>query len=298
MKGKIIPFFSSILSLNNCVLFVLVITLDSCGQVNEKVNTSVQLETGIQRLINPEGKVIEERFLLPDGYKRITVDEKSFEMYLRKLLLKPDKSKVFFYNGKVKEKDVYDAVVDLQIGNKDLHQCADAVLRLRAEYLFKQGLYDKIHFNFTNGFRADYSEWIKGKQIIVNGNNVSWKQRTDPSNTYDDFWQYLEVIFTYAGTLSLNKELKSVSIDDIKIGDIFIKGGSPGHAVIVVDMAINEETNKKIFLLAQSYMPAQEIQVLKNPNDEKLSPWYSEDFGEILVTPEWTFKKEELKRFE
>jgi hypothetical protein len=86
------------------------------------------------------------------------------------------------------------------------------------------------------------------------------------------------------------------SASNIQIGDVFIKGGFPGHAVIVVDMAVNKQ-GKKIFMLAQSYMPAQELQVLKNNNNSKNSPWYSEDFGETLVTPEWTFKKSHLKRF-
>ncbi|MBN2610182.1 MAG: hypothetical protein JXB00_01355, partial [Bacteroidales bacterium] len=53
----------------------------------------------------------------------------------------------------------------------------------------------------------------------------------------------------------------------------------------------------KVFLLAQSYMPAQDIQILKNPNDKSISPWYSLDFEGDLITPEWTFKKTDLKRF-
>ncbi len=88
-----------------------------------------------------------------------------------------------------------------------------------------------------------------------------------------------------------------MSIDKMKIGDVFIQGGSPGHAVIVVDLAVNPRTKEKIFLIAQSYMPAQEIQILKNPNDNRISPWYSVRFGEILETPEWTFRKNNLKRF-
>jgi len=107
----------------------------------------------------------------------------------------------------------------------------------------------------------------------------------------------MELIFNYAGTLSLSKEMKAITIDQLNIGDVFIKGGSPGHAVIVVDVATNSETGAKIFLLAQSYMPAQEIQLLKNPSNEDLSPWYSTDFGDVLNTPEWTFYKNELKRF-
>jgi len=205
---------------------------------------------------------------------------------------------VKLYNGDEKIADVYDAVVELSIGKKNLHQCANAVMRLRAEYLFQNKQYDKIHFNFTNGFRADYAEWMKGNRVVVNGNKVSWKQSAQLSNTYKDFWNYMEIIFSYAGSLSLSKELKPVVVSDLLQGDVFIHGGSPGHAVIVVDVAMSPETNQKIFMLAQSYMPAQEIQILKNPNDKKLSPWYSGDFGEKLYTPEWAFEKNELKRFQ
>lgn len=56
---------------------------------------------------------------------------------------------------------------------------------------------------------------------------------------------------------------------------------------------------KKVFLLAQSYMPAQHTHVLVNPNNRGLSPWYelsATDEG-YLTTPEWTFQKKDLKRF-
>ncbi len=83
----------------------------------------------------------------------------------------------------------------------------------------------------------------------------------------------------------------------MKPSDIVIQGGTPGHDIIVMDMAIDNKTNKKLFLLAQSYMPAQEIQILTNPKEESISPWYSLDFHDYLVTPEWSFTKTELKRF-
>jgi hypothetical protein len=86
-------------------------------------------------------------------------------------------------------------------------------------------------------------------------------------------------------------------VKGMKGGDVFIKGGSPGHAVLVVDMACDPRTGRKIFLLAQSYMPAQDIHILKNPKDAKLSPWYDVEFGTILYTPEWVFAWSELKRF-
>jgi hypothetical protein len=48
-------------------------------------------------------------------------------------------------------------------------------------------------------------------------------------------------------------------------------------------------------MLAQSYMPAQDIQILKNPNDSDISPWYSANFVDKLLTPEWTFDTGDLK---
>jgi hypothetical protein len=88
-----------------------------------------------------------------------------------------------------------------------------------------------------------------------------------------------------------------VTIQKMEIGHVFIQKGVPfGHAVVVVDMAENPTTGQKVYLLAQSYMPAQEIQVLVNPNNATLSPWY-ELKNESLQTPEWDFKPTDLRRF-
>ena len=241
---------------------------------------------------------IQQHFQLPQGFVREEESKTSFDFFLRNLPLKPSGSNVLYFDGSTKpNKNVYEAVVDLPIGKQDLHQCADAVMRLRADYFYSQKQYDKIHFNFTNGFRADFSKWAAGYRIAVKGNKTSWVKTAKPSESYETYWKYLETVFMYAGTASLEKELKPINVSDIKIGDVFIKGGFPGHAVIVVDMAVNPKNNQKIVLLAQSYMPAQEIQILKNPNNSSLSPWYAVDFGTSLKTPEWTFSSSQLKRF-
>lgn len=262
------------------------------------IGTNCNLSTTDTGLIYQEGKTIQHRFLLPPGYKRIPAKENSFTAYLRNLNLHPHGTEVKLYNGETKnKKNVYCAVVNMNIGKKNLHQCADAVIHLRADYLYKQKLYDRIHFNFTSGFRADYLKWREGNKISVNNNHASWKPYSRELTTYQDFWEYLELVFTYAGTQSLSGELKQAKIENMMPGDVFIQGGSPGHAVIVVDMAVDTSSGKKIFLLAQSYMPAQEIQILINPKNPDISPWFHLDFGETLTTPEWEFKKGDLKRF-
>jgi len=278
-------------------LFVSMVFLHiSCAQ--KKSSNPKPLKQKPAQLMDPKGTSIETRFLPPEGYMRTSEEANSFGTFLRKLPLKTKGSKVMYYDGSFKQnRQIYTGVVDLAIGKRDLHQCADAIMRLRADYLWSQERFDEIHFNFTNGFRVDYSKWMQGKRVQVKGNKCKWITGGTPSNSYKSYWKYMELIFSYAGTLSLEKELKPVKLAQMQIGDVFIQGGSPGHAVIVVDMCENTETKERFFMLAQSYMPAQEIQVLINPHSENKSPWYNLNFGEILETPEWNFSKNDLKRF-
>ncbi len=58
------------------------------------------------------------------------------------------------YNGnrKINQRAQF-AVLDISTGNKDLQQCADAVMQLRAKYLYEQKRYDEITFLDNNGTR-------------------------------------------------------------------------------------------------------------------------------------------------
>ncbi|MEL6988780.1 MAG: DUF4846 domain-containing protein, partial [Bacteroidota bacterium] len=240
---------------------------------------------------------IEKRFNPPKGYKRVKIIEDSFEAYLRTLKLKPKDARVKYHSGTYKSpEDIYCAVVDLDIGNKNLHQCADAVIRLKAEYHWQKKEYDQIEFKLTNGFNVPYANWLKGMRVDVKGNTTKWISGFDTSNSYEDFWKYLEFVFMYAGTASLEKEMHPKNIEKAEIGDVLIKGGFPGHAVIIVDKAIHLETGEAVYLLAQSYMPAQEIQILNNPNNEPFNPWYRFD-QDMIITPEWVFESINLREF-
>lgn len=226
--------------------------------------------------------ILAERFDPPDGYTCIQSDSNSFAYYLQHLPLKKHGSMVRYYNKSTKPSHgVYCAVVNYSLGNRDLQQCADAVMRLRAEYLYRQEAYNDIHFNFiSDGKPRYYTDFAKG------------------DHSYPVFCKYLDYIFSYANTRSLFNELIPVdNIFKMKIGDVLIQKGYPyGHAVIVVNMAIEEKTGKKLFMLAQSYMPAQDIQILINPGNRDISPWYTINEGNIL-TPEWKFHSNDLRRF-
>lgn len=245
------------------------------------------------------GTTIASRFNTPEGFIRLPENGHSFATFLSTFPLKKAGTKVLLFNGNEKNKqDVHEAVLDIDVGTKDLQQCADAVMRLRAEYLYKTKQYNRLHFNFTNGFNAEFSKWVKGYRIKIKGNNTTWYLGAKPSDDEKTFKSYLEIVFSYAGTLSLSKELKKKSLKDIAAGDVFIVGGSPGHAVIVMDVAMNVAGTERVFCIAQSYMPAQNIHVLKNPNSTGLSPWYKLKEGETLETPEWDFPPHSLYSFD
>lgn len=239
------------------------------------------------------------RVRLPAGYARAPAAPRSFAAWLRGLPLKPGRPPVLLFDGRRKSNQkAHVAVVDIDVGRRDLQQCADAVMRLRAEYLYATGRRGLIRFDFTSGDRAAFARWAEGYRPLVRGRLVTWQRRGRPDTSYAALRAYLDTVFTYAGSASLSREMLSIPrVQEMRVGDVFVRGGFPGHAVIVVDMAAHGETGRKIFLLAQSYMPAQDIHILKNPNARDGSPWYPLDFGDRLHTPEWTFRKTDLKRF-
>lgn len=265
----------------------------------EGKNNSTGEPDTISPKINPVGNTVETRFPVPAGFVRAATDSGSFAAYLRGLPLHSDGHPVHLYDGRIKPRaDVYCAVLNLDIGNRDLQQCADAVIRLRAEYLYRQKRYTDIHFRFTSGFVAAYTRWRGGERIRLDGNRAYWVPGAALSSTYSEFRKYLDVVFMYAGTASLERELIPAKPESLRPGDIWIEGGSPGHAVIVLDVVQNPGSGEHLFLLAQSYMPAQEIHVLANPAHTAGDPWYNlAEIGEYLETPQWQFRKDQLRRF-
>lgn len=237
------------------------------------------------------------RIAPPAGFARAPVPPAGFAAWLRGLPLRPGRPAVRLFDGREKgRQDVHHAVVDLDVGRRDLQQCADAVIRLRAEYLFSRGAYMSITFDFTSGDRVPYARWRAGERPSVQGRRVVWRKTAAPDPGHASFREYLDVIFTYAGSRSLRRELAVPTRPEIEAGDVFVQGGSPGHAVLVVDVA-RAPDGRSAYLLAQSYMPAQEVHVLRNPGRPDLDPWYPADFGDRLVTPEWVFQKDDRRRW-
>lgn len=221
---------------------------------------------------------LQDRIPAPSGFERIPVRAGSFAEWLRNLPVKAPGTPIHLYDGRIRVTRNHDAaVINIDTGDRDLQQCADAIMRLRAEYLLSTGRAAQIAFDNTSGQRIRY----RGAE----GNREA-------------FSRYMTRVFAYSGTYSLERELTKVKLAGIQIGDIFIEGGFPGHAVLVADIARNPKTGEKRFLLIQSFMPAQDMHVLNQPGFWRVTPWFDvPGENEALYTPDWTFKPGSLRRF-
>jgi len=236
---------------------------------------------------------------VPAGYRRLPAVDNQFAAWLRRFALKKDRT-VYLYNGSPKRnQNAQFAVLDVSVGHKDLQQCADAVMRLRSEFLYSQKDALNIDFYTEQGVRLNFREWANGERVRLKGDQLI--RYTLPGNGHlcdsrTCFDDYLETVFSYCGTRSLAKQLvRAPSFNAIRSGDVLIRGGSPGHAMLVMDVA-EDAQGHRIYLLAQSYMPAQDIHIVNNPSDADLSPWYRADSAaSIIETPEYTFKTNELR---
>ena len=218
---------------------------------------------------------------LPPGYERIQVPEASFADYLRNLPLRKDNT-VYLYSKQPKlNQRAHYAVIDISTGEKDLQQCADALMRLRAEYFYGKKMYDSIRFLKNDRSFYTFQGFISYRNFPDRG----------------IFMRFMETVFIHCGTQTLYRQLKAVpDFSAIQIGDVLIKPGAPGHAEIVMDMAVHQQTGNKIFLLLQGYMPAQDMHILMNPYSP-VSPWYPIPRSKLLITASWQFTADQLRRW-
>lgn len=248
-------------------------------------------------LLVPEGTILQERILPPDGFSRIPAEPGSFGDFVRNYPMLTDGSPVLLYDGSEKSnQNAKVAVFDMDvISSADLQQCADSVMRIYAEYFRQTDQPERIRFHFVDGFLFDYLTYRDGGRLKMENDKASWKYTAGYDDSDEAFENYLYLLFAYSSTLSMEEESHPIVPQEIQIGDLFLKGGSPGHVMMVADVC-EDENGHKAFLLAQGYMPAQQFHIVKNPSSEE-NPWYdTEQITYPFCTPEYTFPEESLKR--
>ncbi|MDW9380023.1 DUF4846 domain-containing protein [Chryseobacterium sp. JV558] len=257
------------------------------------------LATKSSAKIHKDKNTIRERFSPPEGYEWIEEKPDSFGYFIENFKLKPYDSQILKYDGTpISTQHLHEAVFDIDTGNKDLQQCADAAIRMRAEYLYKAKKFDEIKFHFTSGDLLSWNDYKNGTRAFVSGNSVNFRKTVPFDDSYQSFRNYLDLIFNYAGTISLNKETKPVTKNaDLKTGDILITPGSPGHIVFISGVCGNKE-GKRLFLLSEGFTPAQSIHVLSNPFNPYFTPWYDLDIdAQETKTARYFFKPTNFRSF-
>ncbi|MCP3103986.1 DUF4846 domain-containing protein [Myxococcus sp. K15C18031901] len=233
----------------------------------------------------------------PEGFTRVAVEAGSFGAWLRGLPLRaPETPVLHFRGGEVLAGDDarLAAVAELDIGTANLQQCADSIIRLHAEWLWSSNQRDLIAYRFTSGHLASWPKYAEGDRPRIAGSKVTWVRSAQADASRKAFRAYLDQVFTYAGTLSLEGAKGRPSREQVRPGDFFVLGGSPGHAVLVLDVA-TDTAGARVALLGQGFMPAQDFQVLASGAGS--SPWFPLD-ADVVTTPFWKpFPWSSLRRF-
>ncbi len=231
---------------------------------------------------------LDTRFTAPHDFTRVHVDESSFAAFLRALPLLPRGSPVVDYRGRVvREGDDPNiaAVVDVDIGQSDLQQCADAVVRMNAEWRYSRGDRD-ISYRVGGGTDLSYGQYLAGRRAFARGNQLFVEPAAGRvGDDHRTFRAYLDEVFTWINTTSLEHDGLAVPFADVSAGDYFVMPGTPfGHAVLVLDVA-RSPSGSIAMLLGQSYMPAQSFQVL---SAFRYTAWFVVEPGaNEITTPFW-----------
>lgn len=188
------------------------------------------------------------------------------------------------------------AIVNFDVGMKDLQQCADALIRLRAEYLFMADRKQEIAFHITSGDLFMFVDYCKGLRPVIQGKQVKFESLVAPCEPdHVALRRYLDIVYTYAGTISLAKELRPVT--ELSVGTVISKPGSPGHCCLVCDEAMTS-TGEKVYKLVEGYTPAQSIYILRNPSNSDMGAWQTITTNGSIQTASYLFNSYKLGTFD
>lgn len=214
----------------------------------------------------------------PMGYTRVEAENSSYAQYLRSLPLKRRGTKVMLYTGgEANYQFLSTGVIDQDLLSNS-EQCADATMRLRAEYLWSRGRYGDISFRNVNGKMMHYTGGGSRKA----------------------FERYMRDVYGLCSTFSLFTETTPRDIKDVQPGDVLVyparAGHKYGHALIVVDVA-KSKSGKVAIMCAEGNTPARDKHIVRNLNPLK-NPWFflDEDDETIWISC-FHFNKNELRHY-
>ncbi|MEA3400542.1 MAG: DUF4846 domain-containing protein [Armatimonadota bacterium] len=200
---------------------------------------------------------IAARFPAPRGFERAEVADGSWGQWLRHLPMAPTGTPVRGEDGDViarSDAPHVAGVVDMDV--RENQECADVILRLRAEYLRWAGREEEIKFALTGGGTISWPQWRRGTRPRLEGDELAFERTAEPDDSRASFDAFLSAVFAWCGTISLTRDGEPVTLGELAVGDYLAHGGSPGHAAVIVDLA-RDESGQTVGLVLQGFMPAQ-----------------------------------------
>lgn len=227
---------------------------------------------------------LQSRFATPSGATRVPVEAGSFGEWLRNLPLAAPGTPSKNFKGDVVypgDDQYLGAVIAIDVGKIDLQQSPDVLIRLHAEWLFSQGNKD-ITYRGATGLDMPLAKWARGERMDSQGASVFWVMKSKPSEIdHAEFRRYLTAVFTWANSTSLAQQAEAIPADDLRPGDFFVHLGSPGHALIVLDVA-RKPKGPPLALLGQALNPSENPFVLQLG---KATAWFSLRSPDPIITP-------------
>lgn len=266
--------------MKTCALFAALSTLGGCARAEGlPADSDVVVEGSPADVVAlPDARTVGAAFPPPAGADWVAGD--AFGESLRALPLAAPEVPVTTWDGRVVRRDA--RVIEIPLVRGDLQQCADSVVRVRAEWLKKEGL--PVQFHATSGDRLDWERWSHGERPVEVGGRLQWRAAGGAA----DWDGYLRALFNWGGSWSLEK-LDSAQATSPEAGMILVHGGFPGHAVLLLGVAKRED--ETFVLVGQGFMPAQSFHVDPGP----FGGWWR--WEDPLALSVWTFSTSELRRF-
>lgn len=227
----------------------------------------------LSRRQRDEYAALSKRIKPPVGFKRVAAKRGSFAHWLRGLPVAPKGTPVASADSSVvlaADHPNLAAVIALQPHNSTLLSGANIMLRVRAEYCWAAGDKDRLVFHFTSGQAASWEAWAAGLRPMADGRSIRFHNTAIVDDSRESFCGYLEMVFSYASSMSLLDDTRRVEDDTIAAGDIFLRPGRQGHALMVLDVAANSRGQVRV-LLGEGGTPAQTFHVICNDNG---SAWF------------------------
>jgi hypothetical protein len=212
---------------------------------------------------------------VPNGYTRVNYERSSFSNYVQHLPLKSE-NRIFSHQNK----DLthwYESlgVIDKPLLFKDdLEQCADFTMRLWADYHKESGKLSTL-------FLFNYS----GSKVYFKDSHLSYEK-------------FLRKAFASSNSHSMKVGAKKISSAELVPGDLFVQNetGGIGHVSMILDHA-KSPSKPDLYLIAFSFMPAQEMHIEKAPANLGRQFWFEYQGFLNHLAEKYPYGKPVLRRF-